>query len=246
MVGYIDDLLIHTEIWEAHVKTLSELFKRFQEANFTVRLVKCLLGSRTVDFLGHSLGRGAIGLQDENVEKVRNAPRPKTKREVRAFLGLVGYYKEFVPNFAAVSAPRSDLVRKGQPYIMNWGDSQERAYNSLKVAMTSKPVLQLPDVNKKFVLRRMRVRYSREQSPVERDVSKNKGSSEKFLSEDLDADSINQFMNVVDRNLLLVRNQEMASAAIEQFEQVKVTTDRRIAHLMKTNIDLYTQTTSQQ
>ncbi|GFN91851.1 Pol polyprotein [Plakobranchus ocellatus] len=78
---------------------------------------------------GHTLGRGAIGLQDENVEKVRNAPRPRTKREVRAFLGLVGYYKEFVPNFAAVSAPLSDLVRKGQPNIVNWGDSQERAYN---------------------------------------------------------------------------------------------------------------------
>ncbi|GFO18460.1 Zinc finger protein [Plakobranchus ocellatus] len=97
----------------------------------------------------------AIGLQDENVEKVRNAPRPKTKREIRPFLGLVGYYKEFVTNFAAVSAPLLDLdlVRKGQPNIANWGDSQERAYNSLKVAATSKPVLQLPDVNKKFVLR---------------------------------------------------------------------------------------------
>ncbi|GFN90024.1 gypsy retrotransposon integrase-like protein 1 [Plakobranchus ocellatus] len=139
--------------WKAHVKTLSDLFKRLQEANFTVRPVKCLLGSRTVDFLGHSLGRVAIGLQDENVEKVRNAPRPNTKREVRAFLGLVGCYKEFVPNFAAVSAPLSDLVRKGQPNIVNWGDSQERAYNSLKVAVTSKPVFQLPDVNKRFVLR---------------------------------------------------------------------------------------------
>ncbi|GFO09680.1 Zinc finger protein [Plakobranchus ocellatus] len=153
VVDYIDDLLIHTETWEAHVKTLSELFQRLQEANFTVRPVKCLLGSRTVDFLGHSLGRGAIGLQDENVEKVRNAPRPKTKREIRAFLGLVGYYKEFVPNFAAVSTPLSDLVRKGQPNIVNWGVSQERAYNSLKVAVISKPVLQLPDVNKRFVLK---------------------------------------------------------------------------------------------
>ncbi|GFO06581.1 Pol polyprotein [Plakobranchus ocellatus] len=82
-------------------------------------------------FQGHSLGRGAIGLQDENVEKVRNAPRPKTKREVRAFLGLVGYYKEFVPNFAAISAPLSDLVHKG------------------------KPVLQLPYVNKSSTSERM-------------------------------------------------------------------------------------------
>ncbi|GFO02545.1 Zinc finger protein [Plakobranchus ocellatus] len=102
VVDDIDDLLIHTETWEADVRTLSELFRRPQEVNFTVRPVKCLLGSRTVDFLRHSLGRGAIDLQDENVEKVRNAPRPKTKREVRAFLRLFGYYKEFVQNFAAV------------------------------------------------------------------------------------------------------------------------------------------------
>ncbi|GFO28527.1 Zinc finger protein [Plakobranchus ocellatus] len=85
VVDYIDDLLIHTETWEAHVKTLSGLFKRLHEINLTVRPVKCLLGSRNVDFLGHSLGRGAIGLKDENVEKIRNAHRPKTKREVRAF-----------------------------------------------------------------------------------------------------------------------------------------------------------------
>ncbi|GFR61334.1 Pol polyprotein [Elysia marginata] len=94
-----------------------------------------------------------ISLQDENVEKIRNAPRPKTKKEVRAFLRLVGYYKEFVPDFAAISAPLSYLVRKGQPNTVNWADSQEKAYNSLKFAVTSKPVLQLPDINKRFILR---------------------------------------------------------------------------------------------
>ncbi|GFO29989.1 Zinc finger protein [Plakobranchus ocellatus] len=98
VVDYIDDLLIHTETWEAHVKTLSELFKRLHEANFTVRPVKCLLGSRTVDFL-------------------------------------------------------EQVYVEGQPNVVIWGDSQEGAYNLLKVAVTSKPALQLPEVNKKFVLR---------------------------------------------------------------------------------------------
>ncbi|GFS24378.1 Pol polyprotein [Elysia marginata] len=119
--------------------------KRFE------RSAKCLLGSSTIDFLGHRLGQGTISLQDENVEEVRYAPRPKTKKEVRAFLGLVGYYKEFVPNFAAISARLSDLVRKGQPNTANWTDSQKKAYNSLKFEVTSKPVLQLPDINKRFL-----------------------------------------------------------------------------------------------
>ncbi|GFR77085.1 zinc finger protein [Elysia marginata] len=153
VVDYIDDLLVHTETWEAHVESLAELFRRLREANFTVGPIKCVLGSSTIDFLGHRLGQGTISLQDENVEKVRNAPRPKTKKKVRAFLGLVGYYKEFVPNFAAISAPLSDLVRKGQPNTVNWTDSQEKAYNSLKFAVTSKQVLQLPDIDKRFILR---------------------------------------------------------------------------------------------
>ncbi|GFR75367.1 zinc finger protein [Elysia marginata] len=153
VVDYIDDLLVHTETWEADVETLTEPFRRLREANFTVRPVKCFLGSSTIDFLGHRLGQGTSSLQGENVEKVRNAPRPKTKKEVRAFLGLVGYYKDLVPNFAAISAPLSDFVRKGQPNTVNWGDSQEKAYKSLKFAVTSKPVLQLPDIDKRFILR---------------------------------------------------------------------------------------------
>ncbi|GFS10461.1 Pol polyprotein [Elysia marginata] len=58
-----------------------------------------------------------------------------------------------IPSFAAIYAPLSDLVCKGQPNTVNWGDSQEKVYNSLKFAVTSKPVLQLPDIDKRFILR---------------------------------------------------------------------------------------------
>ncbi|GFO04410.1 Zinc finger protein [Plakobranchus ocellatus] len=85
VVDYIDDLLIHTETWEAHVKTLSELLKRLQEANFTVRPVKCLLGSRTVDFLGHSLGRGAIGLQTKMLRRLGMPLHPRQRGRLGRF-----------------------------------------------------------------------------------------------------------------------------------------------------------------
>ncbi|GFR68187.1 zinc finger protein [Elysia marginata] len=80
VVDYIDDLLVHTETWEAHVETLAVFFRRLRETNFNVRSLKCVLGSSTVDFLGHRLGQETISLRNENVEKVRNAPRPKTKK----------------------------------------------------------------------------------------------------------------------------------------------------------------------
>ena len=153
VVDYIDDVLVHTKTWEEHLQVLEELFKRLKAANLVARPTKCELGATQVDFLGHRLGRGTVGLQDCNVEKVKDAPRPTTKKEIRSFLGLVGYYQPFIPNFAAIAAPLSDLTRKGQPNKIVWGKPQGRAYAALKKAVISKPILVLPDVHKEFILR---------------------------------------------------------------------------------------------
>ena len=81
-----------------------------------------------MDFLGHRVKQGMIGLHWDNVEKIKDAPRPSTKKQVRSFMGLAGYYRDFIPNFAAIAAPLSDLTRKGQPNIVEWGEAQEKAY----------------------------------------------------------------------------------------------------------------------
>ena len=141
VVDYIDDLLVHTKTWEEHLQVLEELFKRFKAANLVARPTKWELGATQVDFLGYRLGRGTVGLQDCNVEKVKGAPRPTTKKENRSFLGLVGYYQPFIPNFAAIAALLSDLTCKGQPNKIVWGEPQERAYAALKKAVISKSYL---------------------------------------------------------------------------------------------------------
>ena len=105
VVAYIDDLLVHTKTWEEHFQVLEELFKRLKAANLVARPTKCELGATQVDFLGHRLGPGTVGLQDCNVEKVKDAPRPTTKKEIRSFLGLVAYCQAFIPNFSASAAP---------------------------------------------------------------------------------------------------------------------------------------------
>ena len=118
VVDYIDDLLVHTQTWEEHVQTLKELFKRLKAANLVARPTKCAFGATQVDFLGHCLEQGMIGLQDVNVQKMRDAPRPTTKKEIRSFLGLAGYCQDFIPNFAAIAAPLSDLTHKAvSPYV---------------------------------------------------------------------------------------------------------------------------------
>ena len=151
--SYIDDILVHTQTWEEHIETLQELFKRLSSSGLTVRPSKCVIGAKGVHFLGHYVGDGILGLNGDNMEKIKKARRPKTKKELRSFLGLIGYYRDFVPNFAAVSAPLTDLTRKGTPNTIIWGEAQETAYNSLKGILCREPILRLPDHSKPFVLR---------------------------------------------------------------------------------------------
>ena len=121
------------------------LFARLLRAGMTIRPTKCVFGASCVDFLGHRLEQGVLGLYEENVEKIKNAPRLGTKKQVRSFVGLAGNYRDFIPNFAAIAAPLSDLTRKSQPTRVEWGQAQEKARQSIKFHLTDEPILRLPD-----------------------------------------------------------------------------------------------------
>ena len=83
---------------------------------------------------------------------MNNASRPLTKKNVRSFLGLTGYYHEFVPYYAAIAVPLTDATRKGQHNQVIKGDALEKAYTTLKAMITSHPILHLPDHSKPFFL----------------------------------------------------------------------------------------------
>ena len=108
--SYVDDIVIYSDNWEDHVKTLKELFGRLRKARITARPTKCLLGTSRMEFLGHQVGGDVITPSRDNLEKVRNTPRPTTKKQVRSFLGLVGYYRDHIPAFTEISAPLTDLL----------------------------------------------------------------------------------------------------------------------------------------
>ena len=151
--SYIDDLIIYTEDWESHLRALEELLGRLQRADLAARPTKCLFGTKLVDFLGHLVGGEWITVNDENLEKIRHTRRPTTKKEVRSFLGLANYYRDHIPSFAAISAPLSDLTKKGQPTRVQWGDPQEKAFVNLQRSLLRRPILRVPDYTKTFVLK---------------------------------------------------------------------------------------------
>ena len=151
--SYVDDLLVHTASWEDHLTTLTALFDKMKAAGLTARPTKCMLGADKVDFVGHQVGEGMIGLHEDNVSKITKATRPTTKKQVRSFLGLTGFYRDYIPNYAAKAVPLTDLTKKKQPNIVQWGEPQEKAFVTLKNHLTSKPILHLPNLKKPFCLR---------------------------------------------------------------------------------------------
>ena len=151
--SYIDDLIVFSRDWETHLRTLEELLKRLSEANLTARPSKCIFGASTVEFLGHDVGYDWITPNDDNLEKIARAKRPVTKKEVRSFCGLLGYYRDYIPSFAIIAAPLTDLTKKGQPNFVKWGEVQEKAFNTLREALLKRPILRLPDHSRNFTLR---------------------------------------------------------------------------------------------
>ena len=89
----------------------------------------------------------------DKLKAIEQAERPTTKTQVKSFLGLLGYYRKFVPHFATTAAPLTDCTKKGEPNVIRWGESQEQAFRTLKKKLVTSPILQLPDLNKEFTLR---------------------------------------------------------------------------------------------
>ena len=91
-------------------------------------------------------------MKDDKLEKIRNAGRPKNKKQVRAFLGLAGYYRRFIPAFSDVAAPLTDLTKKGRPTHVDWQEEHEHSFKTLKDMLIRSPILRLPDFDRPFIL----------------------------------------------------------------------------------------------
>ena len=153
VVHYIDDIVIFSSSWEEHVQDVRRVLTALRAAHLTAKPTKCHFGCNKVEFLGHMLGEGKISPTQEGVEMVLKAARPTTKKEVRDFIGLVAYYRKFIPNMAVIAAPLTDLTKNNAPNKLIWGNAQETAFRTLKERVSKYPILRLPEGSMEFVLR---------------------------------------------------------------------------------------------
>ena len=130
-----------------HLKQILALLRRDQ---WKVKLAKCEFGQKQLAYLGHVISDQGVSTDPSKIQAVQAWPVPQDTKEVRRFLGLVGYYRRFVRGFGIIARPLFNLLKKGTPFV--WTDNTEQAFTLLKQQLISAPVLALPDFSRPFVI----------------------------------------------------------------------------------------------
>ena len=106
--AYLDDV-VYSETWEEHLQHTSAVLQRLREAGLTAKARKCNFGSRQCVYLGHLVGSGHVQPEPSKLRAVRNLTRPRTKKEIRLFLGFTGYYRRFIEDSSRIIRPWQPL-----------------------------------------------------------------------------------------------------------------------------------------
>ena len=114
--GYLDDILVYSPDMETHLKHLRQLFMKLREADLKLKEVKCNFLKKHIQYLGHIVSGEGITPMPEKLACIKEMPPPKTPKEVKQFLGLIGYYRKFIPRFSDLARPLNALTRKEVPF----------------------------------------------------------------------------------------------------------------------------------
>src|SRR5664279_2859784 len=147
---YLDDVIVFASSLEEHSARLRLVFDRLQSAGLKLKPSKCSLLQRTVEFLGHVVSEGRVGVNPAKVRDVVEWPTPTSLKEVRGFVGLCSYYRRFVKGFGEIAAPLNALSEKNKVFC--WTAECDAAFQTLKEILTTAPLLAMPNETDMFIL----------------------------------------------------------------------------------------------
>ncbi|KAI0529675.1 hypothetical protein KFK09_002229 [Dendrobium nobile] len=146
-VVYFDDILVYNTSPDIHLEHLSQIFNVLRQHHLYLNPSKCEFASSVVYFLGFVVSSAGVQVDKRKVDAITMWPTPRSFTEIRSFHGLANFYRRFIKNFSTVMAPITDVLKLKQFY---WGIDQQSSFDAIKVALSSAPVLALPNFDKPF------------------------------------------------------------------------------------------------
>lgn len=147
---YLDDIIIFGSSLQQHLENLNRVLKRLIDSNLKIQLDKCEFLRKECEFLGHIVTQEGIRPNPNKIEKILNWPIPKSTTQIKGFLGILGYYRKFIRDFAKLTKPLTKCLKKDAQIIHN--DEFITCFNDCKRLLITDPILKYPDFNKTFIL----------------------------------------------------------------------------------------------
>lgn len=148
---YMDDVIVFSTSLQEHLEKLNQIFDRFRRCQLKIQLDKSEFLKKEAEFLGHVVTPDGIKPNPRKLEAIRKYPIPKTTREIKSFLGLIGYYRKFIKDFAHVTKPITKCLKKNAKIDVD-NEEYKEAFNLCKQILINSPVLRPPDFSKEFIL----------------------------------------------------------------------------------------------
>ena len=152
-INFFDDILIYSQSWEEHLNHVEGVLKLLKEKDLTIKPSKVMAGFQEIEFLGHVVGKGAMKPEQKKIKQILEISVPNSRKQIQSVLGLLGYYRRYVPMFSELTKPMTDLLKGGKGKALKWNDKCSEALKKIQQILSSEPILRLPDVSKNFLVR---------------------------------------------------------------------------------------------
>lgn len=147
---YLDDIIIVTPSFDKHIEILTEVFKRLLVAGLTLSKEKCQFCKTELKFLGYVINRSGLNVDPDKVSAIVTLPVPISVKEVRRVVGMMSWYRKFIPNFSSILSPLTELTKKRKKFV--WSSECQNAFKTLKNLLISSPILSCPDFPYTFTI----------------------------------------------------------------------------------------------
>jgi hypothetical protein len=147
---YLDDIAVFGKNFQEHLERLRAVFERMRAAGLKFNPDKCHLFQRQIAFLGYVVSQTGVSPDPKKVETILSWPQPTNVTELRAWIGIIGYYRRWIEGFSRRAGPLFELLKKENVFV--WTSRQQSAFEDMKACLTSAPILGLPRDKGQFVL----------------------------------------------------------------------------------------------